>query len=462
MKKFLLSLFSISSILASIAQNATLTPLLELDNAAITCISENGEWACGAAFNNNDNAGYESNASKWNLLTGERIYLVANDEIDNAQANAFAITNDGSLVVGQYLFQPAYYINGEWHVLELPQGYTVGEARDVAIVNGDTIIAGRIFDSTGYQKVEAVTWTNGQLNKLNNIIPREYQYDEDKKMATQLTGISEDGRVMLGAYDPFAWPLRTPFIIKDGEFKLLSISDRPEFANYHNGIDFFKEEKLSHNGKYITFSFFGHNSHIPCIYDIENDEFRIITEAPAETGGKAVDDAGNIYYAGPMTTGFERKSYVSINQKAKQIDSILLENFGISQAQIDATCSDPDLTGSIRFVYDVSADGKTLIGSAGYGIGGYNWVLKLKYTLFDEVPDDVNNISYNPLAAFYSNEQINILGKAEYAEIYDINGNLLLSQKLTIPTIKASLINGIYIIKLYNGNSITTNKIIVK
>ena len=70
-KTLLISAFVCSSSIISLGQNAELTPLFELDNAAITSISENGEWACGAAFNNNDNAGYQSNASKWNLKTHE-------------------------------------------------------------------------------------------------------------------------------------------------------------------------------------------------------------------------------------------------------------------------------------------------------------------------------------------------------------------------------------------------------
>lgn len=63
-KTLLISSFACSSSIISLGQNAELTPLFELDNAAITSISENGEWACGSAFNNNDNAGYQSNASK--------------------------------------------------------------------------------------------------------------------------------------------------------------------------------------------------------------------------------------------------------------------------------------------------------------------------------------------------------------------------------------------------------------
>lgn len=464
LKPLLFSIFIYANSVICIGQKAELTPLFAFDNAAITSISENGEWACGSAFNNSDNAGYQSNASKWNLKTGERIYLVSNEELDVAQSDAFAISNDGSLVAGQYLHLPAYHLNGQWHTLELTQGYTIGEARGIIITDNDTIIVGRIFDGLGYQKVQSAKWVNGKFESFSDIIPREYQYNEDKKMANQITGISLDGRILLGATDPMCWPARTPFIIKDGEFKLLSINNRPEFVGYNYGADFFKEEKMSHNGKYITFSFFGHNTHIPCVYDVEKDEFRILTEAPAETGGKAVDNIGNVYYAGPITTGIERKSYVTINGKATQVDNILLEKFGITQEQINSTCADQDLTGSIRFIYDVAADGKTIIGSAGYGTGGYNWVLKLDYNLHDEALHTVkiDNNNHKNITSFYVNGYINILNDADYIEIYTTNGQMLLSQQVTTPIIPTSLKQGVYIIALYKNNHKTTNKLVIK
>ena len=50
-------------------QNAELRSLLAEDDAAAIYMSDNGDWACGSAFNNNDGAGFQSNASKWNLTT---------------------------------------------------------------------------------------------------------------------------------------------------------------------------------------------------------------------------------------------------------------------------------------------------------------------------------------------------------------------------------------------------------
>jgi hypothetical protein len=467
MRKKLLNTLLLIALVASnaISQTATLTPLLEIDGAAITSISTNGKWACGSTFNNNDGAGYQSNASKWNLETGERTYLVTEDE-SNAQSDAFAITNDGSLIVGQYLYQPAYYTKGAWHTLELTQGYTIGEARDVAIVNGDTIIVGRIFDGDGYQKVQSAKWVNGKFEKLTNLIPREYQYNEDNKMANQILGISDDGRTLLGSFDPFTWPLRKPFIIRDSTFTILDIQGREEFANYHANFDFFKEEKLDHKGKYVALTFFS-NTHIPCVYDIENDKFIVMTTAPYETGCKAVDENGNAYYAGPVTTGIDRKSYVTIQDRPVEVDNILRNAYGITQDQINATCTDPDLTGSIRYIYDVAADGKTLIGSAGYGTGGYNWVLSLSHSLFeigyDPKTNIENNTAFTKVVAFYNLGKINIIGDADYVEIYNISGSLVEKNKVENSTIDTYLNNGVYIVKLYKNNIIAnTNKLIIK
>jgi hypothetical protein len=210
-------------------------------------------------------------------------------------------------------------------------------------------------------------------------------------------------------------------------------------------------------------SFFGNNTHRPVVYNTIENKFTLIEEAPEETGAKAVDNNGNVYYAGPMTTGNDRKSFVSINGQATLVDNILMDKFGITQEQINATCQDPDLTGCIRFIYDVAADGKTIIGSAGYGIGGYNWVLKLQCPLFD-TPDAIDNITYNNFAVYYENNSINIIGNPDYIEVYDISGKLVFESDIFASTVSANLKNGIYVVKLHNTkeNKVTTSKLIVK
>ena len=464
--------FGLSTLICANAQsqNAELLPITEFDNAAITSISENGDWACGSAFNNADGAGFQSNASKWNLTTGERTHLVPEDELDVAQSDAFCISNDGTLVGGQYLSQPAYNLNGEWHVLPLPKGYTMGEVRDFAITNNDTIFIGRIFDGDGYQKIQSAQWIKGEFEKIADSIPEELQRNEDNNMMNQTTAISSDGKIILGAIRPVEWPMtagvegRVPFILKNGNFKLLSPLGREEFNKFgEDAVYFFKEEKLSHNGKFIALKLFANNIHLSCYYNVEQDKFILIEGAPEETGCLVVDNSGTPYYGGPISTGVDRHTYINKDGKNHNIDDVLKSAFGITQDQINATCSDEFLTGSLRWIYDISEDAKTIIGCAGEGSGTYNWVLKLPFPLIEGKITAIENITNNNLATFYANGNINFTDNVNHIEIFNANGQLLQSQEVTSSSIPTSLKQGTYIIKAYTANKqITTSKLIIK
>lgn len=465
--------FGLSIFICANAQSqdtAELRPITESDNAAIVSISENGNWACGSAFNNADGAGYQSNASKWNLTTGERTYLVPEDELDVAQSDAFCISNDGTLIGGQYLNQAAYNLNGEWHVLPLPKGYTMGEVRDFTITNNDTIFIGRIFDGDGYQKIQSAKWTKGEFEKITDLIPEDLQRDEENKMMNQTTGISTDGKIILGAIRPVEWPMiagiegRVPFILKDGNFKLLSPLGRDEFSQFGaDAVCFFTEEKLSHNGKFIALKLKANDRDLPCYYDVEQDKFSIIENAPAETGCLVIDNSGTPYYGGPISTGVDRHTYIYKDDKNHSIDDVLKSAFGITQEQINATCSDESLTGSLRWIYDISEDAKTIIGCAGEGIGTYNWVLKLPFPLIEGEITAVENVINNNLAIFYANGNINFTDNVNYVEIFNINGQLVQNQQVTSSSIPANLKQGIYVVKAYIANKqITTSKLIIK
>lgn len=451
-------------------QNAELRSLVEPDNAAIIYMSDNGIWACGSAFNNNDGAGFQNNASKWNLTTGERTYLVAEDELDRAQSDAFCISDDGSLIGGQYLMEPAYHFNGEWHVLPMPKGYTMGEVKDLAITENDTILVGRIFDGDGFQKIQSAKWVNGEFEKIVDLIPEEYQRDEENKMMNQVSYISTDGKVILGAIKPIYWPQdpnieqRIPFIINDGEFKLLSPMNREEFSQFNkNTVCFFQDEKMSNNGKFIALQLFANETNLPCYYDVKEDKFIVIEEAPENTTCLAVDNEGNPYYGGPVLTGDYRKTYVSIDGKAALIEDVLMTSFGVTQEQIDEMCSDELLKGALRWVYNISSDAKTIIGCAGEGRGTYNWVLKLPYPLTEGEFTAVENVVNDANAAFYADGNINFTNEVEYVEIFNINGQLVQNEEVSSSFIPTKLAQGIYVVKTYNANKqITTNKLIIK
>ena len=113
-------------------------------------------------------------------------------------------------------------------------------------------------------------------------------------------------------------------------------------------------------------------------------------------------------------------------------------------------------------VWAVSADGNTLIGAGGSTKSDI-WAAKLSCTPYNVTPAvAVENVVYNKLGALYTNGTIVLSGNADMIEIYSITGAKVLTSAIENATIKADLNNGIYIVKIYNGNNIATSKIIVK
>ena len=103
---------ALCSILTAKAQPAGEFLDLFTEDVQPKAISENGKWACGAAY-----IDQSVNAVKWNLTTGETIQL---QDSDTEPSDAYCISNDGSLVGGSYLNQPAFNLNGEWITLKDP------------------------------------------------------------------------------------------------------------------------------------------------------------------------------------------------------------------------------------------------------------------------------------------------------------------------------------------------------
>ena len=137
---------------------------------------------------------------------------------------------------------------------------------------------------------------------------------------------------------------------------------------------------------------------------------------------------------------------------------------GITAEQIDAIAEEVEGSDAddLGIVWAISADGKTLIG-AGDALKGNIWCAKLSCSPYDVDPVvAIENVTYDKLAAYYANGMITISGNAEMIEVYSITGAKVMSQNIENNSIKADLRNGIYVVKIYNGNNVATSKIIVK
>ena len=180
-----------------------------------------------------------------------------------------------------------------------------------------------------------------------------------------------------------------------------------------------------------------------------------------------VDDYGRVLYCRGGGGTPLRKPFVLREDKFVPLESLLVQYEGITAEEIDAMMTDEvEESGEddLGTLYDVSADGLTILGCGGPA-KKYNWVAHLSHSVHD-IDVDVNYtpISYDNLAAFYSQGNIILSGMVDNIEVYDINGRLVMQQKVDSAFLPVSLTTGLYVVKLYNSttNSYCTSKIIVK
>lgn len=360
------------------SEKATLLSIIAEDEATFSGISNNGKWAVGYAFNNNDNAGFSIAASIWNLETGERTIL-ADPEAGMSEANC--INDEGTIIGGAYLNEPAYYKDGLWNKLEIPEGYTMGSVSAMAEANGDLIFVGHVQDGPDAQSIAAAKWVNGVYERAN---PNSLRRDRLGEAANVNTcyDISEDGSVIMGSLEFNSYTNMIPFIVTPNE--AITINTENE-ANQN--ASFILWPKMSANGKYVTGKYrhviFNEGSTTPstdiyqaCLYNVETKEFQIFEKEGVEWGGWDVDNNGIVYANSPVTERPIRQGYVITNGNVVELEQMLIEK-GITEEQINAASApaEEEYDNKLGTIIAVSRDGKTIIGCAGKTTK-YNWVVK--------------------------------------------------------------------------------------
>ena len=456
---------------------------LHTEDVQPKAISENGLWACGAAIASQEGSTSGcSNAVKWNLATGKTIYL---QESETDMCDAYWISNDGTLVGGSYLNQPAYNLNGEWITLKFPrlnwEGQMFGEVVSIQFNNNDTIFWGWIYTNTN---AVIARWTNGKIDEDFSDIELNMYHNTTRinnKKASQhmLRAISTDGSRMLVSLD------RGILATAGGEelypTTFVQIGDRiqiieREFDERYERFSYIEEAVMSHNGKWVCGDIFAFGkadtevpsqTHIAFLYDVEKDTLITFEALPSGkmTSATAVDNYGNVYFRSVNGSDPLCKPYIYKENEYTELESCLLAYSGIRAEDIDAIITD-EATGTdeddLGHIWAVSADGNTLIGAGG-NLKGNIWVAKLSCSPYNVTPAvAIEDVTYNNLAAYYANGMITLSGNAEKIDVYSITGAKVLTSAIENATIKADLNNGIYIVKIYNGNNIATSKIIVK
>ena len=392
MKKLLfniMTLIAATSIFVACEQKPTTPPeepevsslkaLFAEDGATLQGISRNGQWAVGYAQNNDDNTGYTITASLWNLETGERTILATAEE-GMSQANC--VNDAGTIVGGAYLHQPAYYQNGEWHTLQLPEGFTMGIVKSMTEIDGQLIFVGYVQDNDNAQYLEAAKWVNGVYERANPNSLRNDRLGEEALVNTCYS-ISEDGKVIMGSLEFNARPNATVFVTTPNDAFIINTK-----TEQNRNLGYILWPSMSANGKYITgcyrHSVFTAGSEFadpdiyqPFIYDVESKKFQMLEKENVEWGGWAVDNNGVVYANTPVESHPIRQGYIITNGEAVELEQMLLTN-GITQEQIDAVLppATEQYENKLGTIIAVSRDGKTIIGCAGE-CAAYNWVAKI-------------------------------------------------------------------------------------
>ena len=478
MKKFLLLISTLMSICFALVaeQNQPTGVFMNLlaEDQYPNAISENGAWAVGSAFDDNVYYCY-INASKWNLETGEHIFLVKENEI----SDALCINNEGTIVGGSYLGQPAYWLesDGLWHTLPMPQGYAngSGDVTAMAIVDGDTIMFGSIYK--GYDEGKIVRWINGKID--NTFKYRDYtRYaeitgDTIKGKTQKLRGMSTDGERYLISLDynifSAAGNTNLPTTFIQTEDKTVVI-DR-EFDIY-DAVSFVEAAAMSHNGKFVCGRIYAvprdgvdatEAATISFTYDVDNDKFTHygnIEVTGRYAGASCIDNEGHVYFKSMNGINTCGKPYIYKNGEYIELEACLLAYEGITADQIDAIITDEvegtDEADDLGLVYCVSGDGKTLVGAGG-ALKGNIWCAKLScspYDLTDKQiaqggnPVDLETSKISSTNIYTTNGTLHIEGAIADYHILDAVGRLIYSGNATT----LQLPRGIYLVTI-NGET---------
>lgn len=477
MKKILLSLLCTTLSISLLAEEKVFTGkfvnMTAVDAAEAYALSENGKWACGAHFASGDmNQAFYIWGSIWNTETGERIYL---EEDQSIPCCVNWVNNEGTFAAGAHYDQPAYWHNGEWYALEMPRAYekAVGEVTSVGIDdNGDTIMVGWAY--TAATRGTIMRWINGELDndfKYRNTV-REWEVRAEME---RTRGLSKDAKVYLISLDHCLLPvngggnLPTTYVMTKDTTIIIERS-----IEGYDRISFVSGAELSRNGKWVVGSIYGvgltpedGEKGLSFLYDVENDRLQILDGDNQGMSAMTVDDYGRVLYCRGGGGTPLRKPYVKRENKFIPLEDILLQYEGITAEEIDAMMTDEVVEAGeddLGTLYDVSFDGKTILGCGGPA-KKYNWVAHLSHSVHDMDKEvGYTPISYDNLAAFYSNGNIVLSGMVNKIEIYDLNGQLIDTKEIESAFYPTNLNQGIYIVKLYNNqtNNCKTSKIIVR
>jgi|GEM_PF-2319077 len=422
-----------------ISQEAALKAVITDDGAIMISVSDNGAWAAGYYSDGSEHF----NASIWDLSSYERTLLVEGGQ----SSAAYDITDDGTLVVGMYDNQPAYWQNGTWTILPTPVANGIGGV--FSVTPDGTKMVGRVF-ADNYSSGHACLWENGELVEVNHATVDRFG---DNAYFNEMIDISADGNTMLGCLNYIVLPNRTAFIMQGGEYYVFGAEyyDPQTGGNQYNFYDF---PSMSPDGKWICGDIywvepnFSDEYWCPFRYDVENDVTELFLD-DVEVAAFAADNDGNLYGVTPLNFPI-RDALVLTEGEWVSFDQVILDEYGLDVFQE---------TGYEKLgnIFSVSADGKTIVGCN--GLHTYNWVLKL--------PQQGVNVSettpvQNQMKAVMKGSRLAIQGRVKHIRVCSTDGTVVMEQNVSgFPIFNLShLASGVYLVLMTDDNQqVKTEKV---
>lgn len=431
---------------------AELVTFPEEDGTRIYMVSDNGLWAVGSCL---DNFSYDICPHLYNLTTNEDIVLAETGQ----RAGAWDVTDDGRMVVGSYDGYPAYYKDGQWTQLPIPEGIPQkkvwGKVKSVT-PDGKKMI-GYVWEYNT-QRAKACIWEDGKLTEPT--LPAKDRFGDPSQM-NQLWCISADGNTVVGALSATEWPNCTVYYLdKDGKCNYYG-TEHYQTTEGEDSQTFYSEAYISPNGRWIVgqthydnYPLNDGDARIGYIFDMESGK-TLLLEDYEDRGLFAADNRGVCYGSYKLTEPV-REVCVYLNQEFVDLKDILAEKFGIDFIAETGY----EATGTLM---SVSADGKVIAGLDGAML---NWILKLPCNLAD-LDDYILSIGETEIPAArvtVNGRDLALTGDVKEIILTDLSGKIVYKQPAGPGTLRMpGLAQGTYLATLTNGQGRkSTAKIIIK
>ncbi len=354
----------IMSSISVLASEPVIRPMQS--DVTLSALSDNGRWALSSDTEDRDEAGVVAAGGRiWNTtdMTSESVSLP-----QSGVAYISDVTDDGEIIVGSCDGRPAVWTRStkQWSFLPTPNGASYGQI--YAVTPDGKYAVGCANLSSEWEAVPVYyNLETGTIIELKNV--PTVNMNNEKSDYSAFTGISADGRYILGRLSPeILSPISMCAYIYDTwtddvNYIGFTPSTSKPWTPTYDGLLFIEEAWMSPNGRYVTGSaYLGHAQsgsewldeyRVAYRYDVTTGKTEILDGVyDSDVMGFSVTDNGVVLAATPAMNPYS--SFIVRNgDYYYSLDDILSQVYGIDFYQKTGM----SVTGKPALC---SADGKTV------------------------------------------------------------------------------------------------------